>query len=399
MRWSTDPGTLTPGISPASKARGPRSKASRPMGGGPYSFAMIRVAAVGDLMLGDSAITVGFGVRSRYPGARLSEVFEGISARLKAADLAIGNLECPLTPVGLGGSRWARDQMRGDAAYARVLREAGFTAITVANNHATQHGEAGFAATVGALRAEGLLVAGLRGTPPWQAEPATYTHPDGGSVALLAYSWRPRQYGEDMVPFAEVTASGVLADVARARESYDSVIISLHWGEEFVDQPSTEEVGFAHALADQGADLLLGHHPHVVRPVERRATAVIAYSLGNAVTDMVWLDSLREGVLLETTLTPRPEELRLTPITMDSLYRSRLGEPASDGAAETIAALDAGAYRAAHEFGLAEQRGAAYRYAARNVVRYPPLVLATLVGTTVRNRLRSLLHRAGRDRE
>jgi capsule synthesis protein PGA_cap len=344
-------------------------------------------------MLGDSAITVGFGVRSRYPGARLSEVFSELSPRLKAADLAVGNLECPLVPIGAGGSRWARDQMRGEVAYARVLREAGFTAIAVANNHATQHGDQGFTATVAALRAEGLLVAGLAGTPPWHSEPVKYTSASGESAVLLAYSWRPRQYGEGRVPYAEVNAAAVLADVQRSRESYDSVIVSLHWGEEFVEQPSTDEVRFAHSLADQGADLVLGHHPHVVRPVERRGTAVIAYSLGNAVTDMLWLESLRAGILLETNLTPRPGEVRVTPTRVDGLYRSRLSGANPGRSPGTVAALEAGAYRAAHQSGLTRQRTASYWYAARNALRYPPSVLATLVGTTLRNKARSLARR------
>jgi poly-gamma-glutamate synthesis protein (capsule biosynthesis protein) len=278
-------------------------------------------------------------------------------------------------------------------AYARVLREAGFTAIAVANNHATQHGEAGFTATVAALRAEGLLVAGLAGTPPWHAEPVKYTHASGGSIALLAYSWRPRQYGEGRVPYAEVNAAAVLGDVRRAREGHDSVIVSLHWGEEFVEQPSREEVRFAHSLAEQGADLVLGHHPHVVRPVERRGTAVIAYSLGNAVTDMLWLESLRAGILLEADLSPRPGEVRVTPIRVDLLYRSRLGDASLDRAAGIVAGLDTGAYRAAHQSGLTRQRTASYWYAARNALRYPPSVLATLVGTTLRNKARSLARR------
>jgi poly-gamma-glutamate synthesis protein (capsule biosynthesis protein) len=390
------PAFRIPGTFPASESFGiSRSRASRPVGGRPYSFAMIRVAAVGDLMLGDSAITVGFGVRSRHPGMLLSEVFGEISPRLKAADLAIGNLECPLIPVGLGGSRWARDQMRGDVAYARVLREAGFTAIAVANNHATQHGEAGFNATVAALRAEGLLVVGLRGSPPWHAEPVRYLHPLGESVALLGYSWRPRQYGEALLPYAEVNPAAVLADIRRARESHDRVLVSLHWGEEFIDQPSVEEVSFARALADQGADLIVGHHPHVVRPVERRGNSTIAYSLGNAVTDMLWMESLRRGLLLELDLSAGPREVRVTPIRVDEQYRVRLGDTSASEPLAPIKPLEVKAYQVAGGARLAEQRVAAYRYAARNVWRYSPMILATLAGTTVRNKLRSLLSRAG----
>lgn len=359
---------------------------------------MIRVAAVGDLMLGDSSITVGYGVHSRYPGEMLASVFGELGARLRAADLAIGNLECPLTTRGVGKKRWARDQMRGDPTYARVLRDAGFTAVAVGNNHATQHGDEGFHATVAALRSAGLLVLGLRGEAPWHAEPVTYRHDSGATVALLAYSWRPRQYGSGPPPYADVDERAVLADVARARATHDHVIVSLHWGEEFVDLPSQAEQRFARALADAGVDLLIGHHPHVVRPVERRGQSVLAYSLGNAVTDMLWMSSLREGALLEVDLGSGPMHVRFTSTRVDDAYRPQIGDTIVIRDNVTVAALDAAEYERRVQAGLREQRVAAYAHMMRNVLCYPPSVLATLVGTTAANKMRGLMRRVGRSR-
>jgi poly-gamma-glutamate synthesis protein (capsule biosynthesis protein) len=352
---------------------------------------MIRVAAVGDLMLGDSSNTVGFGVHSRYAGRRIGEVFEELAPRLRGADLGIGNLECPLAESGVGRTEWAQNQMRGDAAYAGALREAGFTAISVANNHAMQHGDAGFAATVTALRDAEILVLGLRGSGPWQAAPAIYRHPDGASIALLAYSWRPRQYGSGTPPYAEVDEVAVLADVARARAAHDGVIVSLHWGVEFVDQPSAHDVRFAHALADQGADLVLGHHPHVVRPVERHGTTVIAYSLGNCVCDMLWQEPLRRGILLEADLVPATSNVRLTGIRVDDRYHARLERaPIHQLRADPPPGLQTAEYEARAASGLRRQRLAAYLYAARNLLRFPPSVLSTLFVTTATNKWRSV---------
>jgi poly-gamma-glutamate synthesis protein (capsule biosynthesis protein) len=353
---------------------------------------MIRVAAVGDLMLGDSSITVGFGVRGRYPGARLGQLFAELAPRLKAADIAIGNLECALTPLGAGASRWARDQMRGDEAYARVLRDAGFTAIAVANNHAMQHGDAAFERTLRSLRAEGLLVLGVRGKAPWHGEPVTYAH-NGASVAMLAYSSRPRQYGRGVPPYADVLEPAVLADVARARASHDSVIVSLHWGVEFVRQPSIAEVAFAHALVERGADLVIGHHPHVVRPLEVCGTSAIAYSLGNCITDMIWLDQLREGALLEASLSPRPADIRVTRMRVDDDYRVRIGERSLGQGDWCPEPLDARAYDAASAAGERRQRAASYEYLVRNVFRYPPPVLGALIGATVSNKWKAAVRR------
>jgi hypothetical protein len=354
---------------------------------------MIRVAAVGDIMLGDSHIAVGFGVRSRYRGASLAKAFEELAPRLKAADLAIGNLECPLSAVGVGGTRLERDQMRGDVEYARVLREVGFTAVAVANNHALQHGEAAFEQTVAALRNAGLVVLGLRGDGPWHGRPETFRGPGGESVAVLAYSWRPRQYGVGVPPYADVREGAVLGDVARARASHDAVIVSLHWGVEFVDQPSDAETRFAYALVENGADLVLGHHPHVTRPVEQRGSSVIAYSLGNCVCDMLWQPALTRGLLLEAELSPRPTKVTLTPTRIDRAYRVHVDAPMPVEAGGALAPLNPADYERQTAAGLGAQRAAAYRYMAANVFRYPPSVLATLIGVTVANKVGSLIAR------
>lgn len=341
-------------------------------------------------MVGDSSTVVGFGLRSQYPGGRLMEALAGLAPRLQAADLAIGNLECPLTTVGIGGSSWARDQMRGDPEYARVLRDSGFNAVSVANNHSVQHGDAGFAATVAALREHGIAVLGLRGSSPWHARPETFTHSTGSTVALLAYSWRPRQYGSGPPPYAEFLPDAALADVTRARGSHDNVIVSLHWGEEFVPQPSLEEVSFARALAAGGADLIIGHHPHVVRPVERWERSIIAYSLGNAVTDMIWMEPLRQGLLLEATLGSDSPAADLSELRIDDSYHTYLTGTAPREPAVGVLPHTAASYHAASKRGIRAQRAAAYRYTAWNLHRFPPRVLAPLVWTTIRNKVHAM---------
>src|SRR5438067_5940582 len=96
------------------------------------------LVAVGDIMLGDSAICVGFGVHSRYP-RDIGPALARVASHLKSAEVVLGNLECLLTRAGRGSTRHDADQMRGDPEYAAGLRDAGFTALAVANNHATHH--------------------------------------------------------------------------------------------------------------------------------------------------------------------------------------------------------------------------------------------------------------------
>jgi gamma-polyglutamate biosynthesis protein CapA len=355
------------------------------------------LTAVGDIMLGDSSICVGFGFHSRYPGARARDALGCLGDRLRQPGVVFGNLECPLTAVGAGGSRWRRDQMRGDPDYASILREIGFTAIGVANNHATQHGREAFEETVGHLRAAGILCVGVRGSGPWTCEPAVQTIADDRSVGLLGYCWRPRQYGRDVPPFAEGRPEEVLADVDRLRGSVGAVIVSLHWGEEFVGRPSEAEAGLARAIIEAGAIAVIGHHPHVLRPCERRGNGVIAYSLGNFTSDMLWQNDLRAGGILDCSWDEgRLRHASLTSTFIGRDYRPILGAtmPIPEG---PLGSLQEDAYRMEVERSLRAQRVSAYRYAAAHLLQYPLSVAGELAWVTTRNKLDALWHRsAGR---
>src|SRR5205814_2386723 len=89
----------------------------------------------------------------------------------------------------------------------------------------------------------------------------------GQRIGILAYSLRPQQYDSGPPAFAIGSESEVLRDVERLRCDANYVIVSLHWGEEFAADPSVAEVRFARQIIEAGAALLIGHHPHVVRPI------------------------------------------------------------------------------------------------------------------------------------
>src|SRR5881227_2255355 len=109
----------------------------------------------------DGLVEVGF--HSRYPKDATS-AFAAVAQLLEHGEITIGNLECLLAPSPTGVSRYRGDQMRGDPEYAANLQRCGFTALSVANNHAMQHGKSAFDATVDALQEAGIACLGLRGT-------------------------------------------------------------------------------------------------------------------------------------------------------------------------------------------------------------------------------------------
>ncbi|HEV8448908.1 MAG TPA: CapA family protein [Gemmatimonadaceae bacterium] len=349
-----------------------------------------RVVAVGDLQLGDSPTSVGFGFGSRYAKADLAPAFENLRPALGEGDIVFGNLEVPLASRSAATSTWASRQMRGAPRFAPALRSAGFTVLNVANNHAVQHGPDAFKESVASLRAAGITPCGVRGVAPWAAAPVTVVAA-GVTVGILSYCLRPRQYGDGEPPYAEGTPDAIRADVARLRPDVESLIVSLHWGEEFVTTPSADETAFARSLIDGGVALVLGHHPHVARPIERYRRGLIAYSLGNCVGDMVWYEPFRRGLLLRA-------EIAGGTVTAAAARATRLGtsyHPVLE--AGDVPFVDAGQFRAlaADEYRREiartwrAQRRAVYPYALARLWRVPPIALGELVGRTVRNKLKA----------
>ncbi len=354
----------------------------------------LRITAVGDLQLGDSPTCVGFGFASRYAAADFPRVFRDVAAALAGSDVSFGNLETPLTPATGRPGSWSARQLRGDRACARALRAVGFNVLNVANNHSAQHGIQAFDETVTALEEAGIAVCGRRGSGPWACAPVTL-HVRGARVGILGYCLRPRQYDQRVPPYAEGDLSAILADVQRLRADSDQVIVSLHWGEEFVPLPSTDERQFARALVNAGVSVVLGHHPHVVRPVERYRQGVIAYSLGNCVGDMVWYGPFRTGAVLGAVVAG-PEvveaDVRLTALHRDFVpHVGGVRQPLVDS--RDLRTLDADAYQRAIRVSWRRQRLAAYGYTAARVWRFPPRILFELAVRTLRNKFVQLLHR------
>lgn len=347
----------------------------------------LTLVAVGDLQLGDSPTTVGYGFYSRHAGTPIEHLFDDVRPALAGAAILFGNLETMLVPPGPGERRRSELQLRGEPQFARALRSVGFTLLNVANNHAAQHGDDVFQRTVETVRAAGIECCGVRGTDPWTSEPVLL---DGGRIGVLGYCLRPRQYGQNAPPYAEATQEEVCRDVRRLKATVATVLVSLHWGEEFVPVPSHAEMAMGRAIIDAGASVILGHHPHVSRPVERYGAGLIAYSMGNFIGDMIWYAPFRRGLILRCALgEDGPTDVRIAPTHLRNDYRPVLVENGSDLPRPTarMQGLDADAYAREVTDTVRRQRAAAYRAALRNLPRTPVRILSQLVAQTIRNRI------------
>lgn len=264
--------------------------------------ATVSLIAVGDVMPGRGVRDIWRPLRNAAPW-------------LREADLALGNLEVALesgTPApsrSMPAVKMTALQGRGSgerivltapAAAANQLRNAGFDLLSLANNHSLDLGPAGLAATAEQLRATGITPLGAG--PGETAYDAVIRDVRGVRLAFLAFTAVPDPDGApapgDWQP-AQWDQARAVAAVEAARRRAHAVIVSLHWGQEYALRAAPWQREAAEALVNAGADLVVGHHPHVVQdvtPVPQRQ-AFVAYSLGNFLFDQETAET-RQGLAL-----------------------------------------------------------------------------------------------------
>jgi len=233
------------------------------------------IHAVGDIMLAGSGEKTYRKFGYDYPFAGTREI-------LQQGDIVIGNLESPLAISGVEFTdKKFRFKTRPQAAAA--LKNAGFTHLSLANNHILDYGENGLRQTLAALDANSLIYSGA-GVNLAAARTAGMIDRKGVKVAFLSYSLTyPEEFfaGEEKAGTAPGYAAFFSADIAQAKKNADCVIVAFHWGGEGEDRPKPYQISAAHKAVDAGADIIIGHHPHVLQGIEFYKNRVIFYSLGN----------------------------------------------------------------------------------------------------------------------
>jgi poly-gamma-glutamate capsule biosynthesis protein CapA/YwtB (metallophosphatase superfamily) len=249
------------------------------------------LALVGDVMLGR-------GVAQALNGD-WEAAFAQVQPWLAEADLAFANLESPLTTALYGGDGY---DLRASPEAVAALDAVGFDTVSLANNHALDAGGVGLAQTLTALDTVGI--AGLVG---WEAG-RLVDWETGGLVDRLPspiyqYANMPvyhlLAFNDAVTPLDLQAAADV---VAASAEQADLVIVSIHWGGEYQAAPTSRQQAIAEELTAAGADLIVGHGPHVPQRVEWMGETLVAYSLGNFLFDQPYPADCRWGVVLRITL-------------------------------------------------------------------------------------------------
>ena len=231
------------------------------------SDGLVDLAFVGDVMLG------------RTVGARLSDrgyehAFAAILPWLASSDVVVGNLEsCFGAPPPIGAGPMA---FFAPPEHAAALAYLGFDILNLGNNHCTQ---AAKAASRHILAREGIAAIGARPLGlDRRPHMMTIAGLDIGVIGGMVWPTTEARVRQNMTP-------QIAANLQRAAASVDFLAVTLHWGTEYAPEPSPAQRRLARWLIDQGVDAVIGHHPHVIQPVERYRDGLIAYSLGNFVFD------------------------------------------------------------------------------------------------------------------
>ena len=271
----------------------------------------VRIVAVGDIMLGNSAAPEMEKYGYDHPFARTRPF-------LLRAHIVFGNLEGPLTDDDVPAPDKQYVFRSPPDKVAPALARAGFNIVSLANNHTLDYGVTGLEHTMAALEAAGIRHVGA-GRDARAARRPVFLKAGGTTVAFLAYSLTfPEAFWatDDRPGTAFGHERHVRADVAAARAQADIVIVSFHWGREAVTELRDYQTLLGRAAIDAGAGAVLGHHPHILQGVERYRDGVILYSLGNFAFGSYSMVATR-SVLAELTFrNGRLHHLRLIPINV-----------------------------------------------------------------------------------
>ncbi len=249
----------------------------------------VTVFVAGDVLLGRGSAAA---LRRR------DTPLQWLAPQSRAADIAFCNLECVLT-ASTGQRRW-KPLLFAPPPAARCLHDAGISVVSVANNHTFDAGENGAETTLEALRSVGIAGIGTTkskaGWPIWEKTCGSRR------VAWLAASvYGPWQEGQTRM--RSPVGSGLTDQVRFLTHRGIVVFVSLHWGNEYSWVPTAGQKQLAHRLLDAGAAAVVGHHPHVVQPVEVYRGRPIFYSLGNFVFDRR-ADQTQDGLAALISVAP-----------------------------------------------------------------------------------------------
>lgn len=300
-------GTPSPGIEPSQTASGGTSDSEITPSPTQQQETEILIQLMGDVLLHDTTTLRG-GLQP--DGTYDFNSYLDIISQSINGDLTIANIESPVDANGDGSGYSGYPRFNVPRAIVAALKNAGVKLALTANNHALDKGYTGLSNTIASIKAEGL---DYYGTFTSQEEQDAYKIIDvkGIKIGLLAYtdsvnglmSLIPEESQDYCINLIGLNSNNDLnrmkEDIKNIRgQGAEFVIVSLHWGREYKDEPTERQRTIAQALIDNGADVIMGNHSHCVQPITKKEiefegktkTVVVAYSMGNFLADQMSLE-------------------------------------------------------------------------------------------------------------
>ncbi len=256
--------------------------------------------------------------------------FLRISDFLNQADLVFGNLESMISDKGVNvGSIYS---FRANPNTIDSLRFAGFDILSIANNHSFDYTRIAFEDTMNRLKNADIDYIG-GGFSENEAYTPVIKDIGGAVLAFLGYSnigsslWKAQEETPGIAWIDIESLDKFKQDIQSAKEQADILIISIHFGEEYQETPNAQQRKLAESAIDFGADLVVGHHPHVLQPLEKYKQGWIAYSLGNFVFDQYFSENTMKSAILKITIEDKKiKDVKLIPVALTEEYQVYLSD-------------------------------------------------------------------------
>lgn len=250
------------------------------------------------------------------------------SAFLNRADIAFANLEGPISDQGV--DRHNLYSFRMDPKSTEALASAGLDVLSVANNHMGDWGSSAFVDTLKRLSEAKIVYVG-GGLNQAEAEAVKIVEKNGTKFGFVGFSdVGPNNLSaiRDQAGIVIANEESVVRVVSLASGQVDVLVASFHFGDEYRSAPNDRQKKLARLAIDNGAKIVVGHHPHVVEPVEFYKDGIIAYSLGNFIFDQYFsVETMTGGVLNVEVVGKEIVHISTSTVSLNSFFVPELSQP------------------------------------------------------------------------
>ena len=256
---------------------------------------MVKISLVGDIFPANSTYTKRYGYGSLSVNNTGESWEKNLYGMFKDSDIVFGNLEVPLIddPQIVDNNAFV-----GSKEFAIILKKLGFDVLSIANNHILGYGSGGLKSTLNALSNECISYAGVYDD---KKSNIAIIKKDNIKFGFAAFNAIQDLHNPDLL--ADLTLENIKKTLDEMKAlNLDFKLLSFHWGNEYSNIPSFDQIRLARDIINYGADIVIGHHPHVIQPVERYKHGIIIYSLGNFIFDFPFSNQFKTGMLVELNI-------------------------------------------------------------------------------------------------